>query len=52
LIYKTFKAQKIRVGTQDLRIAAIVLAQNGILLTRNRQDFEKVPGLLIQDWLA
>jgi tRNA(fMet)-specific endonuclease VapC len=52
LIYKTFKAQKIRVGTQDLRIASIVLAHSGILLTRNHQDFVKVPGLLIQDWSA
>ncbi len=49
-IYKALKSQKIRVGTQDLRIASIFLAHNGILLTRNRQDFEKVSGLLIEDW--
>ena len=48
-IYQSLKAQRIRVGTQDLRIAAIVLAHNGILLTRNLQDFEK-PSLLLQDW--
>jgi len=49
-IYQSLKAQKIRVGTQDLRIASIVLAHNGILLTKNLQDFGKVPNLKIQDW--
>ena len=49
-IYQKFKIQRIRVGTQDLRIASIVIANNGILLTRNRQDFEKIPGLIMQDW--
>ena len=49
-IYQSLKAQRIRVGTQDLRIASIVLAHEGILLTRNLQDFQKVPNLMIQDW--
>jgi tRNA(fMet)-specific endonuclease VapC len=49
-IYRVLKAQRIRVGTQDLRIASIVLAHNGVLLTRNIRDFERVPGLVIQDW--
>lgn len=49
-IFKAFKAQRIRVGTQDLRIASITISNNGILLTRNLRDFEKVPGLIIQDW--
>ncbi|MBE9252159.1 hypothetical protein IQ226_24320 [Dolichospermum sp. LEGE 00240] len=31
-------------------ISSIVIANNGILLTRNRQDFEKIPGLAMQDW--
>jgi len=49
-IYQYLKAQRIRVGTQDLRIASIVIAYNGILLTRNRRDFEKIPNLMIEDW--
>lgn len=49
-IYQSLKAQRVRIGTQDLRIASIVLACDGVLLTRNLQDFEKVPGLKIQNW--
>ncbi|KYC37336.1 nucleic acid-binding protein [Scytonema hofmannii PCC 7110] len=49
-IYQSLKAQRVRIGTQDLRIASIVLACDGVLLTRNLQDFEKVPDLKIQNW--
>jgi tRNA(fMet)-specific endonuclease VapC len=49
-IYQNFRKQRIRIGTQDLRIASIVLANKGILLTRNLRDFEKVPGLNLEDW--
>ena len=48
--YFDLKTSKIRIGTMDLRIAAIVLANDAILLTRNTRDFEKVPGLKFEDW--
>ncbi|WP_395095254.1 type II toxin-antitoxin system VapC family toxin [Armatimonas sp.] len=42
--------QRIRIGTMDLKIAATALAQNATLITRNTQDFAKVPGLRLEDW--
>ena len=41
---------RLRVGTMDLKIAAIALANDATLLTRNLSDFEKVPGLRVEDW--
>lgn len=48
--FREFRKAGIRIGTLDLRIAAITLTNNGILLSRNLKDFKKVPGLTIQDW--
>jgi tRNA(fMet)-specific endonuclease VapC len=48
--YRELLEQKIRVGSHDLRIAAITLAVDGILVTRNRRDFERVADLQIADW--
>ena len=48
--FAQFRQQKIRVGTQDLRIAAIALSQQATLVTRNARDFQQIPGLAITDW--
>lgn len=41
---------RLRLGTMDLKIAAVVFAHDATLLTRNTADFRKVPGLRIEDW--
>jgi len=40
----------VRIGAMDLRIAATALANNCAVVTRNTVDFERVPGLRIEDW--
>lgn len=50
--YQRLRRARIRIGTMDLKIAAIVLASGATLLSRNRIDFEKVPGLAVEDWTA
>ncbi len=41
---------KLNVRKMDLRIAAIVLEQNAILVTRNVSDFQNIPDLKVEDW--
>jgi tRNA(fMet)-specific endonuclease VapC len=49
-IFDRLRKSGIRIGTPDLRIASIVLANDAILLTRNVRDFERVPDLQFEDW--
>jgi tRNA(fMet)-specific endonuclease VapC len=49
-VFEGLVAQRVRVGTMDLRIAAIALLREMVLVTRNTSDFRKVPGLRIEDW--
>lgn len=39
-----------RLGKQDLAIASVALEFEATVVTRNRQDFEQIPGLRIEDW--
>ena len=49
--FESLLSQRLRVGTMDLKIAAICIAHDAALLSRNRVDFEKVPGLRVENWL-
>jgi len=42
----------VRIGTMDLKIASIALSRDLVLLTRNDQDFIKVPDLKMEDWIS
>lgn len=53
--FGALKAQLERAGKPvndlDLQIASIALENNAPLITHNRQHFERIPGLVIEDWL-
>lgn len=51
LLFHSLQKSLPRIGTMDLKIAAICLAHDATLLSRNLVDFEKVPGLKIENWL-
>lgn len=42
---------RIRIGTQDRKIAAITVVNPALLLTANRQHFGQIPGLRFENWL-
>jgi tRNA(fMet)-specific endonuclease VapC len=48
--FERLKRLRIRIGTMDLKIAAIAIANDATVLTRNAQHFRQVPDLRIEDW--
>jgi tRNA(fMet)-specific endonuclease VapC len=48
--YNSLKKQQLNVGGNDLRIAAIALERGATVVTRNRRDFSRIPGVVIEDW--
>lgn len=48
--FQALSKQFRRTGTMDLRIAAIALAHNATLVTRNVRDFAGIPSLRVEDW--
>lgn len=48
--FQALRRSRIRIGSMDLKIAAICLSLDATLLSRNLIDFCKVPGLKVEDW--
>ncbi len=51
-IFEHLKNQRLRIGAMDLKIAAIALAHDATLVTRNLSDFRTIRELRIEDWSA
>ncbi len=49
-IFKQLRSDYPRLGTMDLKIAAIAISKSAILLTRNLSDFENITNLQVDDW--
>jgi predicted nucleic acid-binding protein len=49
--FEHLREQRLYVGTMDLKIAATALVHEALLLSANRSDFERVPGLHVENWL-
>jgi tRNA(fMet)-specific endonuclease VapC len=45
LEYTQLQKKKLKVRKMDLRIAAVVLQHKAVLVSRNLQDFQRIPGL-------
>jgi tRNA(fMet)-specific endonuclease VapC len=48
-VFHQLQSQRLKVGTNDLRIAAIALARGATVVTQNLRDFQRVPGLIVED---
>ena len=48
--FAQLRQQGVRIGTMDLKIAAIALEHQALVLSGNLRDFHQVPGLHVEDW--
>ncbi|MCV3216368.1 type II toxin-antitoxin system VapC family toxin [Plectonema radiosum NIES-515] len=49
-IFQNLRKSYPRLGSMDLKIAAIALAHQATLLTRNLKDFGQIENLHVEDW--
>ena len=49
-VFRDLRKGRVRIGTMDLRIAAIALSRGMTVLSRNLADFRKVPAQNVEVW--
>ena len=50
--FKRLQRLRLRIGTFDLKIAAIARVHDALLLSGNQRDFGRVPGLRVESWIV
>jgi tRNA(fMet)-specific endonuclease VapC len=48
--HRELQRRNLRLASTDMKIAAICMAENAILLSRNLRDFQRIEGLRVEDW--
>jgi tRNA(fMet)-specific endonuclease VapC len=48
--YARLRGQKLKLASMDLKIAAVTIANDALLISRNLSDFSLVPDLRVADW--
>jgi tRNA(fMet)-specific endonuclease VapC len=49
--HAAFMRQRLNVGSNDVKIAAIALEYGATVVTRNLRDFRRIPGIVAEDWV-
>jgi len=49
-VYRAYDASIKRIGKMDCRLAAHASVVNFTVVTCNTADFQKIPGLRVEDW--
>ena len=47
-VFTSLQRQRIRTGSMDLRIGAIALTHDALLISRNLRDFKRIPNLRVE----
>jgi tRNA(fMet)-specific endonuclease VapC len=48
--FESLRRAGVRIGSMDLKIAAVAMVNDALLFSRNLVDFNKVAGLRVEDW--
>ena len=51
-IYQAMSAKTKRLGPKDCQIAALAIARDFTVITRNTRDFQRIPEVKFTDWTS
>ena len=52
VVFQRLRRARLRIGTMDLKIAAIMLSRDALLLSKNLTAFGQIPGVQVEDWTS